>query len=1006
MVSYQDKAVEQFYLWDYGLRGYALYPVPVAIEPPFEQLVRQAPVGHEDDGRVPTIFQKVLQLIAPQPKLQEGEEHSAFQVKEATEYTRCTITLNSSRPLDIPSKSIHTLLSQLVYTNAPLSFEILASSETLRFQFSCAKEDEARLVSHLKAYLPSLTISTSDVWELGFSEHNDINILDFGLQNETVLPIATSDSKQLHDPLSSFIASTEHLERGEVALLQLLFHGVIAPFAQTMRYAVSDGHGGSFFVDSPEMVSGMERKTSSPLFATVFRVATQSSNPQRNQWLSEELARSISITSQSEHNCLVPLSNKEYEYNQHVANLYKRQSNRLGMLLNIHELTTFIHYPNSSVRSSKLSYQVWNTKVVIPACIGKPYVLGLNQHERAETVVSVDDEQKLRHTHIIGATGTGKSTLIAHLMGEDVRAGNGCVLFDPHGDIAEEVLAHIPEHRINDVIFIDPSDTDYPIGFNLLHADTEAQKIVLSSDLLSAFREHATSWGDQMTAIFSNTINAFLDHEHGGTLLELKRFLLEKDYRTTFLKGVSDPSLLYYFEHEYKLASRASLTPLLTRIDTFLRPKIIRYMLAQKNGLDFRAILDQRKILIIKLAQGLIGEENSYLLGTLLLTKLLQSAQERQGLPKAQRHPLYVYIDEVQHFLSPSITHILSGARKYGLGLVLAHQELSQIDEPKILGSLMSNPTIRICFKLGGADAKRLEQSFSSFEAQDFQSLRVGEAIASVGGTQGDFSLITYPPQPSIDTSTRMRIVEHTRNTYATSREDIEVILSDLLPKTAQHGVTKDPQQVQPPPKEVKKPEPQPARDTQAIENPEKGGTDTRTFDKQKEAYLNAQTKEAQDKHHKAIQKEVKKLGQEAGFVSTIEKNIAGGKRIDVYLERSDISIACEVSVSNTVDYELTNIEKCLPYASVIIMISPEANHLEPIRVKAQNYFDIEILKRLHFLSPDELPAFIQSHAPKQQSHETIIRGYRVKTEYSETNPENFKEELKRVVDRLKKAKK
>lgn len=1004
MVSSQDKAVEQFYLWDYGLRGYALYPVPVAIEPPFEQLVRQAPGSQEDDGRVPTLAERIRKLFASPP--QAEEEPTAFQVTEATEYTRCAITLSSSRPLDIPSESIHTLLSHLVYTRAPLSFEILARSETLQFQFSCAKEDEARLVSHLKAYLPNLTISTSDVWELGFSEHDGINILDFGLRNETVLPIATSDSKQLHDPLSSFIASTDHLQRGETALLQVLFQGVTAPFTQTMRYAVSDGHGGSFFTDSPEMASEMVRKTSSPLFATVFRLATHSSNPERNQWLSEELARSISITSQSEHNCLVPLSNKEYEYHTHRANLFRRQSNRLGMLLNIHELTTFIHYPNSSVRSSKLTYQVRTTKAVIPACIGKPYTLGLNQHEGAETVVSVDDEQKLRHTHIIGATGTGKSTLIAHLMGEDIRVGNGCVLFDPHGDIAEEVLAHIPEHRIPDVIFLDPSDTDYPIGFNLLHADTEAQKIVLSSDLLSAFRQHATSWGDQMTAIFSNTINAFLDHEQGGMLLELKRFLLEQDYRSTFLRGVSDPSLLYYFEHEYKLASRASLTPLLTRIDTFLRPKSIRYMLAQQHGLDFRAILNQRKILIIKLPQGLIGEENSYLLGTLLLTKLLQSAQERQGLPQSQRHPLYVYIDEFQHFLSPSITQILSGARKYGLGLVLAHQELSQIDDPKILGSLMSNPNIRICFTLGSADAKRLESSFSSFEAQDFQSLGVGEAIASVGGTQGDFSLTTYPPQPSVDTSIRTRIVEHTRNTYATPRQDIEVILSDLLPKTTQREIVKDPKQVQPPPTQVEKPEPQPDSDTQAVATAEEEETDTTTFDVQKEAYLNAQTKEAQDKHHRAIQKEVKKLGQEAGFVSTIEKNIAGGKRIDVYLERSDLSIACEVSVSNTVDYEISNIEKCLPYATLIIMTSPETSHLEAIRVKAQSYFDTEILKRLHFLSPDELPVFIQSHTPKQQPNETIVRGYRVKTQYSETNPQHFKEELKRVVDKLKKRKK
>jgi len=392
---------------------------------------------------------------------------------------------------------------------------------------------------------------------------------------------------------------------------------------------------------------------------------------------------------------------------------------------------------------------------------------------------------RLRHTHIIGSTGVGKSTLIANMIIEDMNSGNGCALFDPHGDIVEDILLRIPEHRKKDVIVIDPSDNEYSIGFNLLSATTESEKIVLSSDLVSSFKRHATAWGDNMSAVLSNAINTFLESDKGGTLIELKRFLLEDAFRKEFLLSVEDPSIHYYWNNEYYMVKKG-IAPLLTRIDTFLRPKLIRYMLVQNEGVDFAECIKKKKIVLLKLSQGLIGEENSFLLGSLFLSKFNQAAQGRQALAKSQRHPYYIYLDEFQNFITPSITSILSGARKYGLGLVLAHQELAQIDDSKVLNSVISNPYIRMCFRLGDSDAKRLESGFSGFEQSDLQSLEIGKAIMRVGSSNNDFNITTSLLSQVSSNSKNIReyIIQNTRDNYSKPKSELNEIIISLLPQS------------------------------------------------------------------------------------------------------------------------------------------------------------------------------------------------------------------------------
>src|SRR5690606_14203111 len=201
----------------------------------------------------------------------------------------------------------------------------------------------------------------------------------------------------------------------------------------------------------------------------------------------------------------------------------------------------FVHYPNRTLVNSKLGISDAKTKRIEETEL-EGIVIGVNSHNGEEIPVSLNTERRLSHTHVIGATGVGKSTLLASMFLSDVSDGAGCAIFDPHGDIVEDVLARIPKHRKDDVIIIDPSDIDFPVGFNFLQANSEAEKIVLSSDIVSAFKRHATAWGDNMTAVLQNAVNTILESSNGGTLIELKKLLVEDAFRRKFLKTVEDPS--------------------------------------------------------------------------------------------------------------------------------------------------------------------------------------------------------------------------------------------------------------------------------------------------------------------------------------------------------------------------------------------------------------------------------------------------------------------------------
>lgn len=991
-----ERATLNFYDWDYLGRGYYLYDSRVGIEPPYKRFEHSGISDNVyiDDGRVPNILEQIIGLFHSTKPDEVSKEPEPSLRPNPSSLINLEVGFSLSFPKEFKTSKLISkeFLEMLSFSEAPISFEVLGTLEMITVQIICSHQDKQRVESHLIAYFQEVVIKAINPMDLPFNLGQEVAICDLGLNDEFVRPISASKTFDI-DPLTSIIATVDNLRFGEVALFQVIFHGVSSPWAQDIPYAVTDGSGESFFADSPEMIDCAKEKVSAPLFGCVMRIATQSNSKNHSHYLADQLSDSITASSKSSFNMLIPLTNKGYSYDDHLYNLYHRTSNRAGMILNSDEMATFVHYPHKSVNAKKLGLSGGKTKQAPPELLHNKYVWGENEYRGIRENVSVDDETRLRHTHIIGATGVGKSTLIANMIFEDLKQGNGCALFDPHGDIVEDVLARIPDSRKNDVVLIDPSDIEYPIGFNLLQANSEIEQIVLSSDLVSIFKQHASTWGDNMTAVLSNAINTFLENDAGGTLLELKRFLLEDNFRNAYLKEVMDPSIHYYWKHEYPMMKKG-ISPLLTRIDTFLRPRMVRYMMAQKSGIDFRSCIENNKIVLINLSQGLIGQENSYLLGSLFLSKLNQAALNRQSLVSERRHPFYLYIDEFEAFLTPSIISILSGARKYGLGLILAHQELAQLDDPKILNSVISNPNIRICFRLGDYDAKRLANGFSSFEHEDFQNLAVGNAIMRVGSSNNDFNIQTLP-LPEVDQNLakqiKEHIIEHSRNQFASPRSKVEVLVNKLLPKHHSGNQEREVGNVK---------ENNVLQETPVTEH-------SSSIENEKQKFL-GRTKQVEEiRNHKKLQNYVRALATQRNFKATIEEVTENGGRVDIGLRRDKVRIAIEISVTNTLDYEVQNIVKCLKAGyNKIYMVSESMVHLKNIRLRANQVLEQEQRKYVEYLTPLELSAHLDSYSVRKSPNSKKIRGYRIKSNHRDIDSSTAQEKNKSlqniILSRLK----
>ncbi len=394
--------------------------------------------------------------------------------------------------------------------------------------------------------------------------------------------------------------------------------------------------------------------------------------------------------------------------------------------------------------------------------------------------IKTDDRR--RHVYVIGKTGMGKTTLLENFIVSDINQGHGCCYIDPHGDTAEKLVDFIPPHRINDVVYFNPADIDFPMGFNILETESEEQKPLVASGLMGVFKKiWPDVWSPRMEYILMNCVLALLDMP-GATLLGINRILVDKEYRARVVAHLRDPIVKTFWVAEFtswseKYATEA-IAPVQNKVGQFLSSSVIRNIVAQvKSTLNLRRIMDDGKILIVNLSKGRIGEDNMRLLGGMLITKIQLAAQERQSIPQeTDRRDFYLYVDEFQNFANESFASILSEARKYRLNLIVAHQYIEQLDE-KVKAAIFGNVGTIIAMRVGGEDAAAMETEFAPvFTPEDLTNLAKTQIYLKLmvdGVATKPFSANTLPPIAK-KMQSQEKVIFVSRERYAEPRAVIE----------------------------------------------------------------------------------------------------------------------------------------------------------------------------------------------------------------------------------------
>ena len=415
--------------------------------------------------------------------------------------------------------------------------------------------------------------------------------------------------------------------------------------------------------------------------------------------------------------------------------------------------------------------------------------------------IKTDDRR--RHFYVIGKTGSGKSNLLENMIIEDIKAGRGVGLVDPHGDFSERILHFIPENRIDDVIYFNPSDDANPFGFNPLERVGGEYRHLVASGIMGVFKKiWPDVWSARMEYILNNALLALLEYP-GSTLLGIMRLLSDKKYRSTVVNGLSDPVVKGFWANEFanytqRLESEATAS-IQNKVGQFVSNPLIRNIIGQPHStMDMRKIMDEGKIFIVNLSKGKIGEDNSKLLGAMIITKIQLAAMGRVNVDESDRRDFYLYIDEFQNFSTESFADILSEARKYRLNLIVAHQYIAQLvaeKNTKVRDAIFGNVGTMVAFRVGAADAEFLENEFyPEFTENDLVNLAKYNICVKLmvdGVASRPFSAETLEPNPFPTESFYELIVENNRNKYGVPKENVEKKIAEELGSTREDIVEK-----------------------------------------------------------------------------------------------------------------------------------------------------------------------------------------------------------------------
>lgn len=674
--------------------------------------------------------------------------------------------------------SLHGILRNNQRSTDFLSFELSSNKEGVKFYAAVPRYLAKFVEGQIYAQYPNAEImpiadyADPQKWAAdGVQSFVAASTVEFS--KDFIFPIRTFKDFEV-DPLAAITSSMAKLDLGEEVWTQVLVRPVDNYWKEVSKdyiTAIKDGKDpskvttgfaagfaavlgvvGDLFATTPSVSEGGPKKEVVKLapgqeaelemigekmtkvgFEFTIRIVAKAHDQYSAEGLLNDVIASFKQFTTAHLNSFAK-SQAEGKNSVDIMNEYKRRflNNQTVDILNIEELASIYHLPNVSVETPNI---VWSGAKKAEA----PLDLPLNQGTIfAETnfrgqkhPFGIKKTDRRRHFYLIGKTGTGKSTLFKNMIVSDMLAGEGIVVVDPHGELVEWIVNYIPTNRLNDLVYFDPSDVEMPVALNLLEMDDPAQRDLIADGIVDVFKKQfgEQSWGPRLHYILYNAVSTILEAQ-GQSLLGVIRILIDKGYRKFILKHVQDPVLLKFWTEEFaqmqtnsKLVTEA-IAPIQNKVGRFLSSATIRNIVGQiKSTIDMDDIINNRRIFLINLSQGRIGEESSSLLGGMIITRLLSAALKRVKILEEDRADSFLYVDEFQNFATSTFAKILSEARKYRLNLMMTHQYIDQLPED-VQSAVFGNVGTIGTYVVGPSDAERLAHEFAPvFTEEDLISL-------------------------------------------------------------------------------------------------------------------------------------------------------------------------------------------------------------------------------------------------------------------------------------------
>lgn len=734
-------------------------------------------------------------------------------------------------------------IKRFLFGNPYIVFEIAVPriGEEISFYVACPRELSQLMEKQILSFWPKAQVYPVQDYNIFNPEGASVGAEAF-LEKSSVFPLRFSEEFTT-DPLSAITNVFTKLEKeGEGAALQILIRPTQTKVAKIGKKAIE-----AVFSKRKKIEEAVREATDplTPLKEILGLLSTtpkkeqptQFLQPQEKDPLTQQLAQAISkkaslplfdvnirilASAQDEFRANQILDQFQAAFQQfdspisnriNFKKLSKKSLNHLFyrfsfrifdiknfFTLSSDELASIFHFPPPILSTPKIKWLKAKQAPAPPNLPVEGIILGKNVYRGEERVIHMLEDDRRRHFYIVGQTGTGKSSLLQEMIRQDIEAGKGVCLIDPHGDLAERVLGLIPRERIKDAIYFDPGDVERPLGINMLEYDLKfpESKTFVVNELLEIFEKlynlKALGFGGPIYEQYmrNSLLLVMEDPESGSTLLEVPRVLADEDFRKYKLSKCKNIVVKHFWEKEAEKAggelALANLVPYITsKMNIFIANDLVRPIIAQQHStINFREIMDEGKILIVNLSKGKLGDVNSYLLGMIIVGKILISAFSRIDTPEEKRRDFYLYIDEFHNVTTRTLTHALAEARKFRLNLILAHQFIGQLDEDT-RKAIFGNIGTILAFRVGPDDAKYLITQyapvFDKIDLVNFDNFNGALRLLIKGETSKPFSIVTFPPKEG-DPEIAKLVKEYSRQKYGREREKVEMELYQRLQKS------------------------------------------------------------------------------------------------------------------------------------------------------------------------------------------------------------------------------